>query len=137
MVEGQPHTLEFLLAFDGQIHWYAEGYFAKFEIKRVAPTVQRPHGLRYSLTLHAPDGARLMGFDNAHTVPAEGSRYNARPVEADHWHRVGDDPGRPRPFTDAAELIFDFFGEIERVLTERKIPLDVVETEQKNQRSQP
>jgi hypothetical protein len=137
MVEGRAHTLEFLLAFDGQVHWYAEGYFAKFEIKQVASTVQRPHGLRYSLTLHAPDGARLMGFDNAHTVPAKGSRYSKRPIEADHWHRVGDDPGRPRPFTDAAALIFDFFAEIERVLTERGVSLDVEETDQRNQRRLP
>ena len=35
---GQEHTLEFLLSFDGHIHWYAEGYCVKFEIRRVEPT---------------------------------------------------------------------------------------------------
>jgi hypothetical protein len=35
-------------------------------------TPERPHGLKYSLTLHAEDGARLLGFDNAHRI-TEGS----------------------------------------------------------------
>ena len=43
-MEAPEHTLEFLLSFDGRLHWYAEGYFVKFEIKRVAPSKERPHG---------------------------------------------------------------------------------------------
>jgi hypothetical protein len=128
------HTLEFLLAFDGHVNWYAEGYFTKFEIKRVAPTPERPHGLRYSLTLHAPGGARLIGFDNAHTAVPR-SRYAPRQIEADHWHRTKDDPGRPYQFKDAGALILAFFAEVERVLKGRGIPLDVVETQQKDQGS--
>lgn len=102
--DDQVHTLEFLLAFDGRVHWYAQGYFTKFVIRRVLPTKQRPHGLSYTLTLHAPEGERLMGFDNAHTVAARG-RHAKRQAEADHWHRTGDDPGRPYGFTDAETLI--------------------------------
>lgn len=64
------HGLEFLLAFDGRIHHVEGGYWLKFEIKRVEATKERPHGLSYSFTLHAPDGERLVGFDNAHGVPA-------------------------------------------------------------------
>ncbi|MGH6953211.1 MAG: toxin-antitoxin system TumE family protein, partial [Alphaproteobacteria bacterium] len=89
------HSLEFLLAFDGRRHWYEGGYYVKFEIKRVRPTSRRPHGLRYSFTLHDPSGNRLVGFDNAHLVPVKGSRLKRKPVEADHWHRTGKDPGRP------------------------------------------
>jgi hypothetical protein len=77
------HILEVLLAFDGRRHRCAGGYYAKFEIKRVVPTRQRPHGLRYSLTLHDPAGTRLVGFGNAHGVPATGSRFSERPA-ADH-----------------------------------------------------
>jgi hypothetical protein len=40
----------------------------RFVVKRVAPSNERPHGVNYSLTLHAADGERLVGFDNAHTV---------------------------------------------------------------------
>lgn len=92
------HTLEFLLAFDGHVHWYAEGYYAKFEIKRVEATPERPHGLRYSFTLHGPEGQRLIGFDNAHAVEALGSRFKEPPVEVDHWHRTETDRGRPYAF---------------------------------------
>jgi hypothetical protein len=35
----------------------------------------RPNGIRYSLTLHAPDNTRLIGFDNAHGVKPVGSRF--------------------------------------------------------------
>jgi hypothetical protein len=127
MEEAAEHTLEFLLAFDGRVHWYAEGYFVKFEIRRVSRTAERPHGLRYAFTLHAPNGMRLIGFDNAHGVPAAGSRFNRRQVAADHWHRSGDDPGRPYPFKDAASLIEDFLDEVRLVLGSRGIPVDVVE----------
>jgi hypothetical protein len=137
MTGGREHTLEFLLGFDGHIHWYAEGYFVKFEIRRVEPTTERPHGLRYSLTLHDPEGQRLIGFDNAHAVEAVGSRFKERPVEADHWHRTEDDEGRPYAFTDAATLIFDFFAEVERALNTRGIPVDVVKTSQRPRRSKP
>jgi hypothetical protein len=64
------HGLEFLLGFDGRIHHLEKGYWLKFEIARVTATTNRPHGLSYSFTLHAPDGTRLVGFDNAHDVPA-------------------------------------------------------------------
>jgi len=104
-MEAPEHTLEFLLSFDGRLHWYAEGYFVKFEIKRAAPSKERPHGLRYSLTLHGPGGKRLVGFDNAHGVAAVGSRHGRRQPAADHWHRTETDPGRPYRFRDAATLI--------------------------------
>ena len=125
-MRGQEHTLEFLLAFDGRVHWYEDGYFAKFEIKRVAATAERPHGLRYSLTLHEPGGQRLIGFDNAHVVAPTGSRFARRPAYADHWHRTEDDAGRPHPFKDAASLIEDFFDEVERVPSARGIPITVL-----------
>jgi hypothetical protein len=135
MSDGQEHTLEFLLSFDGHVHWYAEGYFVKFEIRRVEPTTERPHGLRYSFTLHDPDGQRLIGFDNAHPVAVVGSRFSEQPAAADHWHRTENDEGRPYAFTTAATLIFDFFAEVGRVLTARGIPVDVVKTGETPRRS--
>ena len=122
------HGLEFLLAFDGRLHRLEEGYWIKFEIKRIDATERRPHGLSYSLTLHAPDGTRLLGFDNAH-APA-GSRFKRPPAASDHWHRTEDDPGRPYAFKDAATLIDDFFDEAERVLGERGIWMEVVKVEE-------
>ena len=66
--QSTDYALEFLLAFDGRIHYLKRGYWLKFEVARVAATAARPHGLSYSFTLHAPDGKRLVGFDNAHDV---------------------------------------------------------------------
>src|SRR6266568_2950819 len=124
------YGLEFLLAFDGRIHHLEEGYWIKFEIERVKATKERPHGLSYSFTLHAPDGRRLVGFDNAHGVAAKGSRFKPKPPASDHWHRTETDPGRPYQFKNAEGLIDDFFDEVERVLGERGIRMTVVEVEE-------
>jgi len=123
------YGLEFLLAFDGRIHHLEDGYWIKLEIERVKATKERPHGLSYSFTLHAPDGTRLVGFDNAHGVPAKGPRFKPKPSASDHWHRTERDPGRPYQFKHAEGLIDDFFDEVERVLGERGIGMTVVEVE--------
>jgi hypothetical protein len=124
------HGLEFLLAFDGRVHHLEKGYWIKFDIARVGVTGKRPHGLSYSFTLHAPNGARLAGFDNAHDVPARGSRFKRRGETSDHWHRTENDPGRPYVFTDAESLIDNFFDEVERVLRERGVGIRVIRTEE-------
>jgi hypothetical protein len=120
----QDHTLEFLLAFDGRTHWLEQDYCIRFRIRRVPATGRRPHGLQYSFTLHDPDGKRLVGFDNAHVVPAA-LRRAARSGAADHWHRAEDDKGRLYRFESADKLLADFFAEVHRVLTERGIPDEV------------
>ena len=129
------HSLAFLLAFDGRIHHLEQGYWLKFEIKRVAATPARPHGLRYAFTLHDSDGHRLIGFDNAHGVDHLGARFQQSPVEHDHWHRTGEDPGKPYGFTDAAELLTDFFAEVRRVLEERGIGDAVIGESNANERN--
>ncbi len=121
------HTLEFLLGFNGHVHRYAGGYWLKFEIRKVEVIDGKPHGLDYSFTLHGPDNRRLIGFDNAHSVPAKGARFKKRPKAMDHWHRTETDEGRPYAFKDAETLLDDFFDEVERVLTEHGIPFEVVE----------
>lgn len=114
--EPDEHTLEFLLAFDGRIHHLEQGYWIKFEIKRGKPTPERPHGLRYSFTLHDPRGNRLVGFDNAHAVRARTARDNARDRAHDHWHSTADDEGRPYRFTGADQLLVDFEAAVTRAL---------------------
>ena len=126
-ISGAEHTLEFLFAFNGRVHRYAGGYWLKFEIVRATPSEARSHGLDYAFTLHGPDNRRLIGFDNAHTVPAKGSHFKKRPKAMDHWHRTETDVGRPYAFKDAEHLIDDFFDEVERVLKARGVPFDTVE----------
>jgi hypothetical protein len=98
---------------------------------------QRPHGLNYSFTLHEPDGARLVGFDNAHGVAARGARYRQRAVEQDHWHRSGDDLGRPYAFTTADQLLGDFFAEVKSVLSARGISDTVIGEGETTKRKKP
>jgi hypothetical protein len=66
-------TLDTLLDLAGQIFVVDAGgaHWVKFEVRRIEPTPEKPHGLDYSLTLHGPSGERLVGFDNAHAVKAQ------------------------------------------------------------------
>ena len=48
----------------------------------------------------------------------------------DYWHRTKTDKGRPYAFEDAETLLDGFFDEVERVLTERGIPFEVVEVKE-------
>ena len=111
-------TLAYLLGLDGEEIVYDGGYIARFRVRRVKPTPERPHGVSSSLTFHAADGRRLMGYDNAHAVPHRGGRFVRAQAAFDHWHRDETDKGRPYPFKDAETLIGDFFDEIERILQE-------------------
>ena len=49
---------EVLLDLDGQVFVVdAKGeYWVRFSVNRTASTPEQPHGLKYSLTLHGPDG---------------------------------------------------------------------------------
>ena len=93
--------------------------------------------MRYSFTLHDPNGDRLTGFDNAHNVPPRGSRFRKPGVEYDHWHRTGGDEGRPYHFTTADRLLADFEAEVVRVLAERGIGTAVIGESDVTERGSP
>ena len=134
MIGKDEHTLEFLLAFDGRIHHLEQGYWLKFEIQKTIPTAGRPHGLRYSFTLHDPDGERLLGFDNAHSVQPSGAKFGKTVAAYDHWHRTCDDEGRPYRFSDADTLLADFFSEVRRILSELGISESVQKVTEVNRK---
>lgn len=90
------------------------GHWVKFVVTQVPTTPEKPHGLDYSLTLHGPEGERLVGFDNAHRVPKQ------KPGDPlDHRHRMRT--VRPYRFSDAATLLADFWSEVDAVLKERGV----------------
>ena len=92
------------------------GYWVKFVVHQVLVTAEKPHGLDYTLTLHGPEGGRLVGFDNAHQVT--GHRTGA-PEAKDHRHRLRT--VRPYDYTDAGALVAAFWSEVESVMREKGV----------------
>lgn len=108
-------SLDTLLDLDGQVLVIDEGgYWVKFVVHQVPVTPDKPHGLDYSLTMHGPDGERLVGFDNAHPVQGQG-----RGAPKDHRHRART--VRPYAYTDAGALVAAFWNEVESVMRERGV----------------
>lgn len=106
---------EDLLELDGVLLVMVDGSFAKFEVARCDVSPERPHGLKYSLTYHAANGMRLVGFDNAHGVRAAHRKTTARrSVALDHRHRGPDDSGVPYTYVTAAKLQEDFWKAVNR-----------------------
>ena len=120
--QNSPATgLEYLLGLDGNIEVQNEaGHWVKMKVSSVVVTPERPHGIRYSLTLHAPDNTRLIGFDNAHSVKPVGSRFKhaGKRFPYDHIHRHALDEGVLYEFDTAYQLVSDFYAEVDRVLKE-------------------
>jgi hypothetical protein len=109
-------TLDVLLDLDGQVLVVdpAGGHWVRFVVTRVPVSPEKPHGLDYSLTLHGPDGGRLVGFDNAHPVLRQ-----KRGTPQDHRHRLRTI--KAYDYRDAATLLGDFWTTVDAVLRERGV----------------
>ena len=86
--------LEALLDLDGEVLVVdPKGhYWVKFEVRRVQPSPDRPHGLAYPLTLHGPDNQRLVGFDNAHKMrrsAGPAGRAKDHPITSTIYDQLG------------------------------------------------
>lgn len=91
------------------------GYWAKFEAKRVSVSPLIPHGVRYSLTLHDRNNVRVLGFDNAHAIKPKGrkrKRFSGRKVTWDHKHLL--EKVEPYEFETAHRLIEDFWSAVDK-----------------------
>jgi hypothetical protein len=110
-----------LLDLDGQVLVVdSRGeYWVHFVVRRVVVSPEQPHGLNYSLTLHGPDGERIIGLDNAHAVRKTAGAGGKKKGAADHLHRMG--AVRPYRFKDAAGLLEDFWAEVDRFLKEKGV----------------
>ena len=113
------HSLDTLLDLDGLIMVVdsAGKHWAKFVVKKVDPSPERPHGLSYSLTLHDETGARLVGFDNAHPVSTGSGPGKRTPKQHDHQHQIRT--VKPYEYYDAATLLTAFWAEVDTVLKEK------------------
>lgn len=107
--------LETLLDLNGLSYRLDNGFWVKFEAYLVDPSEQIPHGVRYSLTLHDRHNARVVGFDNAHgcQLPRR-KRFAGRRLVWDHRHPFAE-KAVPYEFASAAQLIEDFWIEVERI----------------------
>ncbi|MEO8715210.1 MAG: DUF6516 family protein [Acetobacteraceae bacterium] len=90
------------------------GHWARFVVTRVPASPEKPHGLDYSLTLHGPDGGRLVGFDNAHPVAKQ-----KRGQPQDHHHRLRT--VKAYEYRDAASLLADFWTMVDAALREKGV----------------
>ncbi len=110
-------SLDTLLDLDGQVLVIDEaGYWVRFVVHQVAASVDKPHGLDYTLTMHGPDGGRWVGFDNAHQVAGQRARA---PAAKDHKHRLRT--VRPYDYTSGGALLAEFWKEVESVMRERGV----------------
>ena len=118
MIPDRDPGLDTLLDLHEQTLFVDEvGHWVKFMVRRTEVTPEKPHGLRYSLTLHAPDNTRLVGFDNSHPVEERHGPGRRRRKESDHRHRLRTI--QPYEYNDAATLVEDFWKEVEAALKER------------------
>jgi Family of unknown function (DUF6516) len=114
-------ALDALLDLDGQVlvvdaetrHW------VRFVVTRVTVSEEKPHGLNYSLTLHGPDGERLVGFDNAHRIKGRAGSGARTGSAYDHKHRLKT--VRPYEYEDAATLVADFWSAVDAVLRQKGV----------------
>lgn len=113
MTRGPDYELEALLSLEGQEFRFSKGYIIKIEAREVKPSQGRPHGVKYSLTLHEPEGRRIYGIDNAHRT---GPRR-----DFDHRHLHGTRTVVRYAYRGPVALLDDFFREVERILQERGV----------------
>lgn len=119
---GDQWGLQSLLDMNGQCGEVGGGYWFKIEAHAAATSPAVPHGVKYSLTLHAMDGPRIYGIDNAHAPKVTGERKGpgrVRRVEFDHQHL-----GRKVSFYEyvsAADLLTDFFAKVDAILQEKGV----------------
>ena len=106
-------SLDVLVDLDGQVHLVDPkgGHWVRFVVTRVFVPPAKPHGLDYSLSLHGPDGERLVGFNNAHLV----ARHKLCEPQ-DHRHRLRTI--RKYEYRDAPTLPEDFWKTVDAVLRE-------------------
>lgn len=109
----QDWVLETLLEMDGEVHEIGGGLWYKIDARKTDVSPFRPHGIKYSLTLHDRDNHRLCGIDNAHGLKKRSASPGQKRREAyDHRHEGKD--VRIYEYRTAEDLLNDFFEMVEQ-----------------------
>lgn len=106
-----------LLNLDSQSFWYHGKYWVKFDAIIVEKDLYRPHGIKYSITLHDRNNTRILGFDNAHRIRQRGRRpkkYSGRIITWDHVHK--QEKIERYLFTSASQLLQDFWNAVNKII---------------------
>jgi len=111
------NDLENLLNLDGEIFPMDSGYWVKFEVKKIKASVNIPHGIKYSLTLHNKMNARVIGYDNAHSFKPK-QKYGAKKETYDHIHKQMNVISYE--FKSGAQLLEDFWKSAEYYMENSK-----------------
>lgn len=114
--------LDVLLDLNGLTMEIGGGYWVSMVVNRVPQDAGRPAGIQYALSLHAPGGDRVLGYDNAHRVPAASgpAARSATRLAFDHLHRGGR--VLPYEFRSPGDLLEDFWADVEAHLKAQGIP---------------
>jgi hypothetical protein len=81
------YDLQTLLDLNGQVFYFENGSWVKFEAWKVEPTKNIPHDIKYCLTFHDKDSIRIVGYDNAHDCMPKIGKYRTKKVKWDHIHK--------------------------------------------------
>lgn len=106
--------IETLLELNDEVFPMENGYWTKFEARRVCPSEKIPHGIRYSLTLHDRNGRRVLGFDNAHSLKSKKKKFKAKKLTWDHKHANGIT--EDYEFESAGQLLEDFWTAVDEII---------------------
>jgi len=115
-IDNTDPGLEVLLQLDNEIFPMENGFWTKFEAKQVAANEHIPHGIKYSLTLHNPSNTRVLGYDNAHGLKPKKKKYGAKKLVWDHKHEKNK--VELYEFENAAQLMTDFWSDVDRIISE-------------------
>jgi hypothetical protein len=110
--KGLDPAMELLLQMDGAVFLLEAGYQVKYEVRKVSPTREIPHGIRYNLVLLDIYNHRVVGFDNAHRVKTGKRRLGVWSKTWDHIHIK--DQVIPYKFESVVQLNDDFWMAVEK-----------------------
>jgi len=114
------HGLDTLLSMDGVKRIYPNKYWWMIKAYQIERSKERPHGIRYTFTLHDNHNRRIFGMDNKHVPPNRCKGYHGRIVEFDHTHEDAEDEGTAYAFINAETLMTDFLYRVKEIMDKVK-----------------
>ncbi|MDO6842153.1 DUF6516 family protein [Paraglaciecola chathamensis] len=110
------YGLDTLLSLHGETFPMDNGFWTKFEAYKVEVSIQIPHGIKYSLTLHNQSNVRIFGIDNAHGFKPKKKKFGAKIVTWDHKHKQNKVVNYE--FENAGQLLKDFWDGVNQTIIE-------------------